>query len=191
MVMLPKHYWTEAEYLAFERSSLTKHEYFDGEIYDMVGGSARHSQIAANAIVAFSTLLRGRPCRVYTSDLGVKLARAHVYPDVTVVCGAPRFLDDKEDRLLNPTLILEVLSPSTEAHDRGKKLERYQALESLQACLLAAQDEPQLELYTRHAEGWLYTRHIGLEAVAEIPLLGIGLALAALYSDVTFPAAHE
>jgi Uma2 family endonuclease len=101
----------------------------------------------------YMSALRRRPCCVYTSDLGVKLARAHVYPDMTVVCGAPRFLDANEDRLLNPTLILEVLSPSTEVHDRGKKLERYQALESLQVCLSAAQDEPHLEVYTRHAEG--------------------------------------
>lgn len=187
MVALPKyeHQWTEAEYLAFERTSETKHEYYDGQLYNMVGGSANHSQITANTIATFHIILRERPCRVYTSDLRVKLLRAYVYPDVTVVCGEPQLAD--QDTLLNPTSIIEVLSPSTAQHDRTTKWQRYQTLSTLQDYLLIAQDVPRLEHYGRQGEKqWLLTIYEGLEAVAELPSLAVRLPLVELYAKVDF-----
>lgn len=189
MTALRKHRWTADEYLAFDRASDSKHEYYDGEIYNMVGGSSHHAQIAANAIINLGMVLRDKPCRIYTSDLRVQMPQSFAYPDVTVVCGEPRFLDSKQDTLLNPTLVIEVLSPSTAAFDRGTKLHSYQALESLQVYMLVEQDAPQLELYTRRSEGWLYTRHTGMETVVELPALEISLPLAALYNKVDFSAA--
>lgn len=192
MNALVKHRWTEQEYLAFERASDTKHEYHDGEVYNMVGGSVRHPQIAANTIIALGAALRERPCRVFTSDLRVKLPQSFVYPDVTVVCGEPVFLDSKQDTLLNPTLVVEVLSPTTEAVDRGAKQSGYLALESLQCYLLAAQDAPVVELYARQdAASWLYTRCAGFEASLDVPVLGISLTLADLYAKVDFSTVTE
>jgi Uma2 family endonuclease len=191
MTALRKHRWTEQEYLAFDRTSASKHEYYDGEIYNMVGGSSHHALIAANAIIALGSMLGGHPCRVYTGDLRVKMPESFVYPDVTVVCGEPRFLDSSQDTLLNPTLVIEVLSPSTAAFDRGAKLHGYQTLESLQMYLLVEQDRAQVELYTRRSEGWLYTRYTGLESTAALPALEISLPLAALYDKVDFAAQED
>lgn len=187
MVALPKyeHHWTEAEYLAFERASDAKHEYYDGQLYNMVGGSANHSQIAANTIATFHSILLERPYRVYTSDLRVKLLRAYVYPDVIVVCGTPQLTE--QDTLLNPSLIAEVLSPSTAQHDRTTKWQRYQTLSTLQDYLLIAQNAPRLEHYGRQGEKqWLLTIYEGLEAVAELPSLNVRLPLADLYAKVEF-----
>lgn len=187
MTALPRHRWTEDEYLAFERASDSRHEYHDGEIYNMVGGSSRHAQIIANAIIALGTALRERSCRVYTGDLRVKLPQSFVYPDVTVVCGDPLFLDSRQDTLINPTLIIEVLSPTTEAFDRSTKQGGYLSLESLQVYALVAQDAPAVDLYARQdAASWLYTRHAGLDTPIDLPALAISLPLADLYAKVDF-----
>jgi Uma2 family endonuclease len=179
------HRWTEAEYLAFERASDAKHEYYDGQVYDMVGASYRHNLIAANAHFALRAALGERSCVVLQSDQRVKLQRAYVYPDVVVVCGAPQLAD--QDTLLNPTAIVEVLSPATEAHDRGMKWERYQRLESLQDYLLIAQDAPKVDHFGRQGERqWLLTAHEGLTAVVKLLGLNIQLPLAAIYANITF-----
>lgn len=179
------HRWTEAEYLAFERVSDAKHEYYDGQIYDMVGASYKHNLIAANAHFALRTALSERRCIVLQSDQRVKLERAYVYPDVVVVCGEPQLAD--QDTLLNPTVIVEVLSPATEAHDRGVKWQRYQSLESLQDCLLIAQDAPKVDHFARHgAQQWLLTVHEGLTSVVRLLGMNVQLPLAALYANVTF-----
>jgi Uma2 family endonuclease len=183
----PSHSWSEEEYLTFERASNTKHEYYDGAIYDMVGGTARHSQIAANAIISLSVALRGRGCRIYTSDLRVKMQRSYTYPDVIVVCGEPRFTDASEDTLINPTLIVEVLSPSTEHFDRNEKFRRYQQVESVQTYLLIAQETARLEQYVRQPDQrWLYSLHEGLESVVALPTFDCNLPLAEVYENVVF-----
>ena len=125
--------FTPAEYLALERAADAKSEYLDGEIVAMTGGSRAHSLIAANLVRELGNALRERPCEVYGSDLRVSVALAglYAYPDVTVVCGQPTFTDDERDTLENPTVIVEVLSPSTEGLDRGAKFTRYRRLPSL------------------------------------------------------------
>jgi Uma2 family endonuclease len=180
------HRWTEAEHLAFERASDAKHDYYNGQIYDLVGASYRHNLIAANAHFALRAALGECACVVLQSDQRVKLQRAYVYPDVVVVCGEPQLAD--QDTLLNPIAIAEVPSPATEAHDRGMKWEGYQRLESLRDCLLIAQDAPRVDHFARQGERqWLLTVHEGLTAVAPLLGLNIQLPLAAIYANVAFP----
>jgi Uma2 family endonuclease len=133
---------TEADYLAFERTSAQKHEYYDGVIVAQAGGSATHNRITMNAINSLYTQLQNRPCTVYSSDMRVKIPqkKSDGYPDVSVVCGPERFDDTGQEILINPTVIIEVLSPSTERYDRGKKFELYRTIDSLQEYLLIAQD---------------------------------------------------
>ena len=139
---------TEAEYLAFERQSEAKHEFIDGEVIAMVGASRAHNLICVDLLRIISTHLRGKDCEVYSSDMRVKIARKkYTYPDVTIVCGAAQFADDEFDNLLNPTVIIEVLSKTTEAYDRGKKFKSYRQLDSLQEYILVAQDSPHIERY--------------------------------------------
>jgi Uma2 family endonuclease len=179
------HYWTQEEYLVFERTSNSKHEYFDGQIYDMVGASFNHNLIAANVHFALRSALGTCPCFVLQSDLRVALQNAYVYPDVVVVCGTPQLID--QDILINPTLIVEVLSPSTEGQDRGTKWQRYQRLESLQDYLLVSQDAPQVEHFTRQsAQQWLFTLYEGLEIAVALPKLGVSLPLSAIYANILF-----
>src|SRR5437870_1310644 len=129
------------EYLALEREAEYKSEYVDGFIIAMSGTSRRHSLIAGNVFAAIHAAIRGRPCEVHTSDLRVKVTATglYTYPDVVALCGEPRFEDEVLDTLLNPDVIVEVLSESTEAYDRGKKAARYRRLESLQEYVLIAQ----------------------------------------------------
>jgi Uma2 family endonuclease len=127
-----KPYFTPEQYLEIERQAELKSEYYEGEIFAMSGGSPEHSLIAANVISDLHSQLRGKPCRVYTSDLRVHASEAlYTYPDVTVVCGALQFSDEHRDSVTNPTLIIEVLSPTTEAWDRGGKFEQYRQREAL------------------------------------------------------------
>ena len=125
---------TEAEYLAFERASLLKHEYIGGEVFAMTGASEAQSLISVNLIASLKNQLRGRPCKVYPGHMRLKIevTGLYTYPDISVVCGEARFADAAFDTLLNPTLIIEILSPSTERHDRGRKFQGYRLLASLQ-----------------------------------------------------------
>ena len=134
MAAQPKQRISEREYLAGERDSAIKHEYFAGEVYAMTGASRNHNLIVSAVIARLYSQLENRKCTVYPGDLRVKVARRHsyVYPDVTVVCGEEWFEDGHNDTLLNPTVIVEVLSPSTEMFDRGKKFEQYRQISSLQ-----------------------------------------------------------
>jgi Uma2 family endonuclease len=181
----PKHRWTPEEYLAFEQQSDTKHEYVDGEIYDMVGGSPRHNQISANVIRLLGNALNDSPCIVYSSDQSVRAKSTGNYfsPDVSVTCTAPLHQDNV---LLNPTLIVEVLSPSTENYDRIEKFENYRRIQSLQAYLKITQDNPRIEYYLRQGEQWLIGDAVGLDAVVEISAISCTLPLAGIYNKVSF-----
>jgi Uma2 family endonuclease len=184
-------YLTPEEYLALERQSETKSEYWQGETYLMSGASNEHTIIEANIVAALVTQLKRRPCIARGSNLRVKVSESglYTYPDVTVVCGQARFEDRQADTLLNPTVIIEVLSPSTEAYDRGAKFEFYRLLESLSDYLLVSQSSPTIEHFTRRAdERWLLATCKGLEAVAEIPSIGCELRLADVYDKVEWPA---
>ena len=185
----PKPYITPEQYLERERQAETKSEYFAGEIFAMPGGSPEHSLISGNALGALWSQLRESPCTPYNSDLKVRATEElYTYPDVTVVCGEAQFAGEEREVLLNPTLIIEVLSPTTEAWDRGGKFEQYRQRESLQEYVLIAQDRPHVERFARQANGqWLLTDVNGLEAILTLPSIGGELALAEVYRKVAFP----
>lgn len=148
------------EYLTLEESSEVKHEYLNGEIVAMTGASPRHNQIASNVTAALSSALARSPCRVLGSDQRVRVEStgAYTYPDLSVVCGEPRFGTDRPASLLNPLLVVEVLSPSTEDHDRGAKLAHYRRLESIREVVLIEPNEHRVEVYRRLETGnWLIT----------------------------------
>ena len=188
MSELPIPYYTEDEYLELDRASDIKYEYIDGFIHAMSGGSASHSAIAANITGELTSRLRGR-CRVYQSDLKVATgSRLYAYPDVSVVCETPRFRDQSEDTLLNPLLIVEVLSPSTESRDRGRKSILYRQIESLIDYVLVSQHIPFVELYHRNPDGeWVYRSAYGVDESIRLPSVGLVLRLADIYDLVSFP----
>src|SRR6266568_693576 len=189
MSAVPKPYITPEQYLELERQAESKSEYFAGEIFAMAGASPEHSVITVNVTVTLGTQLRDSPCTAYSSDMKVRSSQEHyAYPDVTVVCREAQFAGEEREVLLNPTLIVEVLSPSTEAWDRGGKFEQYRQRESLQEYVLIAQDRPHVERFARQAEGqWLLTEVNGLEAVLALPSIGGELALAEVYRKAMFP----
>lgn len=184
-------YLTPEEYLALERQSETKSEYWQGETYLMSGASNEHTIIEANIVATLVAQLKRRPCVVRGSNLRVKVSDAglYTYPDVTVVCGKAKFEDRIADTLLNPAIIIEVLSPSTEAYDRGAKFEFYRTLESLSDYLLVSQNKPTIEHYTRRGDDrWLLATYTGLDAVAAITSVGCELRLADVYDKVEWSA---
>lgn len=184
-------YLTPEEYLALERQTATKSEYWQGKTYTLAGASRRHKLVIFNLAVALGAQLKGRPCEAYSSDMRVKVSSAglYTYPDITVVCGKAEFEDRDEDTLLNPTVLIEVLSPSTEAYDRGAKFEFYRTLASLTDYLLIAQDRPFIEHFARQSGNrWLLSAYEGLEAVVPIVAIGCELRLADAYDKVTWPA---
>ena len=188
-----KPYLTPQEYLAQERQAETKSEYWRGEVYAMTGASRQHNLVVFNLAATLGPQLKRRPCEAYASDMRVKVARANLYtyPDVTVVCCKAEFEDLELDTLLNPTVIIEVLSPSTEAYDRSEKFGFYRGLESLSDYLLIAQSQPVIEHYTRQPDGaWRLATYQGLEAVAIIASSGCELRLADVYDKVEWPAAE-
>jgi Uma2 family endonuclease len=184
-----KQYITPEQYLELERQADTKSEYFAGEIFAMAGASPEHSLITVNVTIALGPQLRDTPCTMYNNDMKVRVTEdLYVYPDVTVVCGEAQFAGEEREVLLNPTLIVEVLSPSTEAWDRGGKFEQYRQRESLHEYVLVAQDRPHVERFARQADGqWLLTEVNGSVAILALPSIGCELALSEVYRKVTLP----
>ena len=180
--------YTVDEYLALERASDEKHEYFDGEIFAMAGGSMQRSLIGANTVRELGNKLQDRPCRVFNSDMRVWCPTGlRTYPDASVVCNQPQLEDSEKDTLLNPIVVVEVLSPSTEAYDRGRKFEIYKSIESLREYVLVAQDRAHVDCFTRQPSGgWLLTSATGLESSIEIPALECSIRLAEIYAQVEF-----
>jgi Uma2 family endonuclease len=192
MVTQPVPYYTPEEYLEIDREAEVKSEYLDGQIYAMAGASPDHNVITANILGALVPQLRGGDCRGYASDLRVLIEETglYTYPDVTVVCGPRRHSDDRRDTLVNPTLIVEVLSPSTEIHDRVGKFSHYRRIESLQEYVLVSQHAARIERYLRRSGGeWLYASAEGLEAALRLDSIGCELRLADVYDGVEFEAA--
>jgi Uma2 family endonuclease len=158
-------------------------------MYAMSGGSYPHALIIGNMVFTLKNALGKRPCSVTPSDLRLRVSPdgLYTYPDLIVVCGEPKFADHQKDTLLNPTLIVEVLSPSTEAYDRGFKAAQYRTLASLQEYVLVSQVEPRVEIFRRQTEGaWLLSESIGLEATCRLDSLECQVALADVYGQVTF-----
>jgi len=185
----PKTFLTPEQYLEIERKAEYKSEYYDGEMFSMAGARATHNLIAANLIAQLHAQLRYGPCRTYTSDMRVhvKSTGLYTYPDVVVACQDPRFLDDEVDTLLNPTLIVEVLSPTTEAYDRGRKFGHYRSIESLAEYLMVSSERVGAELFTRQTDGaWLLTAASDLQDAVHLSATGCRLLLADLYEKVQF-----
>jgi Uma2 family endonuclease len=174
---------TEEEYLRLERDAEEKSEFHDGQIFARAGCSPNHSLIAARA----SALLGRRVppgCRVFDSNLRIKIAssRTYTYADCVVVCGEPELSGDARDNLLNPLLIVEVLSPSTEGYDRGKKFELYRRIESFREYLIVHQDQRHVEHYSKQDDGsWVLREYAGAEAIVDVARLGVRLGLGELY----------
>lgn len=185
-------YISPEQYLEIERKAECKSEYVSGQMFGMAGGSLEHSAIGTNLAGELRSSLRGKPCQVFNSDLRVTVMQTGLktYPDVTVVCGEPNRHPLDKDSIINPTVLLEVLSDSTEAYDRGGKWAHYQRLDSLQEYVLVSQNEARVERYVRQSDGqWLYSRTDGVESDIPLDSLGCRLPLAEIYARVTFPLA--
>lgn len=183
----PQQRLTVQEYLSFERGSELKHDYFEGEIFAMSGASRLHGLIALNISGELRNQLKGRPCETYADSMRVRTSDdLFTYPDVVVACGEPRFADSEFDTLLNPTVIVEVLSPSTEAYDRGLKSSRYRAIPSLAEYVLVAQDRCHVEHLVRQPDGghWLLEELTELGSILELPSIDCHLPLAEIYDRV-------
>jgi Uma2 family endonuclease len=185
----PKTFLTPEQYLEIERLAEFKSEYYQGEMFAMAGAREAHNLIVLNLAAALHQQFRPRPCRAYMSDMRVRVSATglYTYPDILAVCGEPQFLDERRDTLLNPNLIVEVLSPSTEAYDRGRKFEHYRSVESLGEYLLVSSERVSAELFTRQPDGrFLLTAAGRLEDSLDLQSVGGRLTLADLYEKVDF-----
>ncbi|MCP3957857.1 MAG: Uma2 family endonuclease [bacterium] len=183
----PQQEWTFEEYLAHDRESEVRYEYLDGQIFAMSGASRKHNLVNSNIQAALHPQVRGHGCEIYVCDMRVRIPAADLgtYPDIVVVCGEPEFEGEKEDVLTNPTLLVEVLSPSTEDYDHGKKFAHYRTLPSLASYLMFAQDEVHVELFERQAANrWAFSELRSLEDVLDLPVIESRLALADVYAAV-------
>jgi Uma2 family endonuclease len=184
---------TPQQYLEIERAAEFRSDYYDGRMYAMSGGSLRHVVVIGN--LAFGLRSRiGQRGSVVTSDLRLRVGagKLYTYPDVIVFCGPAKLTDEDNDTLINPTVIAEVLSPSTEAYERGIKSTRYRTIESLQEYALVSQSEPRVELFSRQADGrWLLSEFVGLKAICRFESLDCGVALSDIYRNVTFDQSDE
>lgn len=185
----PLPYYTMEQYAAQEDLATYKSEFVAGRIYAMSGGTPKHSAIAANIGGEMRSLLRGHPCQVFNSDLrvGIMPLDVEVYPDVTIVCGEPHLNPFDRNSIINPSVIFEVLSPSTERYDRGEKWARYRRLDSLQEYILVSQDMPLVEQYVRQDDSsWKFTFAEGTGAASILSVLGVALSLTEIYNKITF-----
>jgi Uma2 family endonuclease len=179
--------YTPEEYLAIERNSEGKNEYFGGEIFAMGGATERHNLITTNILAGLHTQFRGRSCKVYSSDMRVKVNSTglYTYPDIVALCGQARFDDEQKDTLLNPTVIIEVLSKSTEAYDRGRKFEHYRKIDSLTEYLMVSQEKHHVDRYVRQPDNrWLLSEASNLGDAIQLPSIDCVLALSEIYDKV-------
>lgn len=178
---------TEAQYFAIAEESLDKMEYLDGEVFAMSGGTAHHAAITANFIAALGSRLRGSGCRTYSSDLRIHIPETglYTYPDLSVVCDPLQYLGTRRDTIQNPVVIVEVLSPTTEAYDRGEKFGHYRRIPSLKHYVLVSADYAHVERFDRGDDG-VWSLHDCVDTVA-LPSLAIALPMSELYADVEFP----
>ena len=184
----PEQYLSLEEYVKIEESSEIKHEYHDGVAYAMSGASEKHNLIAGAVYRSLGNQLAGKSCRPYFSDFRLKIeaANLYTYPDVSVICGETRLAEGRQDIFINPTLLIEVLSESTEAYDRGKKTELYRTIPSLQEYLSLAQDRPHVEHYSRQGHCWLLREYSAMDEEVVLESTGCTLTLAAIYAQVHF-----
>ena len=188
MSSLPATFLTPEQYLEIERKAEYKSEYYRGEIFAIAGVGRSHNRIGINVTVQLESQLRGRAYELFSSDMRVCVSSTglYTYPDIVVTCGEPQFRNDGYlDTLLDPAVIIEILSPSTEAYDRGKKFELYRALESLRDYILIASERIQVEHFSRQSNGqWLFTAAGHLEDSITVESIGCTLCLADIYEKI-------
>jgi Uma2 family endonuclease len=189
MSAIPKTKLTPEEYLKIERKAEFKSEYFKGEMFAMAGAKRNHNKITTNLSGLVWQHLKGKNCESYSNDMRVFVPKSglYTYPDVVVVCGEPKFQDNVFDTLLNPTLLIEVLSESTEGYDRGKKFQHYRSIESLQEYILVSQDEARIEKYVKSGDGfWVLSDAVGMDAEIKFDSIDCIIALGEVYDKVDF-----
>lgn len=194
MSMAEKRWYSVKEYLAMERASEIKHQYYQGEIFAMTGASFEHNTIIPNLFRFLGNHFEGGPCRALASDLRVNVNATglYTYPDLTVICSEPRFEDEVFDTLLNPKVIVEVLSDSTEAYDRGRKFSHYRTIDSLEEYVLVSQNEYRVEVFTRQANGeWLLSEAQGRESSILLRSIDCLLKLNRVYDRVEIPESSQ
>jgi Uma2 family endonuclease len=183
---------TPEQYLEIERAAQdVRSEYYNGRMYAMSGGTHPHAIVIGNLARELGIALKKSPCIVTTSDMRVRVSKTglYTYPDIVVVCDPPQFGDGRHDTILNPALIVEVLSPSTEGYDRGFKFAQYRALESLKEYALVSQSEPRVEIFRRQPSGdWLLSDAAGIESTCRFQSVDCAIALKDVYDKVTFDA---
>ena len=184
---------TPAHYLALERQAKHRSEYINGSIFAMVGASRQHNLIAGNVFGELRTQLRGRPCEAYINDMRVKVSVTglYTYPAVVALCGEPAFEDTQVDTLLNPSVIVEVLSDSTEAYDRGEKFAHYRRLESLRDYVLIAQNKVRVEHYVRQGDQWVLSEASTLSSAIRLSSISCEIVLRDIYERIEFSSDDE
>jgi Uma2 family endonuclease len=185
----PQPRMTPEQYLEFEREAEFHHEYYHGIVYAMSGGSNNHAILIAHLAASLVAALRKKPCSVTVSDMRLRVTPdgLYTYPDVMVHCGEHQYVDSRKDILVNPTVVIEVLSPSTEAYDRGFKFHQYKLVESLQEYALVSQSEPRIEVFRKQSQGaWLIQESLGLEARCALASIDCELLLSEVYDKVVF-----
>jgi Uma2 family endonuclease len=177
---------TPEEYLEMERASEIRHEYIDGRVYAMTGGTRAHSDIITNLARELANQVRGGPCRLHLGNLRIKVTASgrYTYPDLSIACREPTMEDEHDDTMLNPTVVIEVLSRSTEQYDRGEKREHFQRIESLRCFVAVAQHRMWAEIYTRADDAWTRTEIEGADAVLRLDAAGCAVALRDVYEGV-------
>lgn len=180
---------TPEQYLELERAAEFKSEYYEGQMFAMAGGLLTHALLATRITIALGIALRGRGCEIANSDLRVQVAPGgpYFYPDLSVYCGAPQLADDRRDMLVNPRVVFEILSKSTESYDRGLKFDAYRRIETLQEYVLVWQTEPRIEVWRRPTEGvWRGSYYVGMDAVCALESLDGSIGLGDVYRDIPF-----
>lgn len=188
MNALPDEYMSLEDYFELDETSGNKHEYYQGAVYAMTGASENHNLIAGAVYRNLGNQLDGKSCRPYFSDFRLKIeaVNLYTYPDLSVICGETQLADGRKDTFINPTVLIEVLSDSTEAYDRSKKAEFYRTIPSLQEYLWIAQDRPHVERYQRQGRQWLLTEYSAMEDEVRLESIGCILPLVAIYKRVPF-----
>ena len=188
MSALPKPFYSADEYLVLEENADYRSQFYNGEIFAMAGASRRDNTVASNTLANLHFQLRNRDCEIYSSDMRVKISETlYTYPDIVIVCGEPQIEKKRGENLLNPVVLVEVLSPSTEKFDRGDKAQLYRSMPSLKEYVLIAQDKPYIEHYIRQENGgWLYTEISEMSDSLKFPTIECEVSLSEIYAKVDF-----
>ena len=186
MSAIPKTHISEEEYLQLERAAESKSEYYKGEIFAMAGGSATHNKICASLTFRIGLHLDNKNCTFFSSDMRVnnQINSLFTYPDLSIVCGKEEYLDNEFDTLVNPIVLFEVLSPSTESYDRGNKFKLYRSIPSLQNYILISSMEILAEVYTRSGDSWILNTAKSMDAHIHISAIEYDLQLKDIYAQV-------